>query len=123
MRTQRSDCEPECFQPSILTRKRPACETGISHKRGANMGRTYFRFSCHSSQRFQFLKQTQITLIPAGLEFPFHFLFLPPPPSPFLAAIQKLALPQIGSELPEGLRQAVLQLQIQFLRFKGGKSR
>ena len=122
MRTQRSLRAGVFPTLHFDAEKRPICEVGTSRKRGANMGRTYFRFSCHS--RRGFLKQAQITLIPAGLDLP-RFQSFPHGAALFLgmAAIQKLALPQIGSELPEGLRQAVFQLQIQFLRFKGGKSR
>ena len=75
-------------------------------------------------QRLQFLIQPQI----AGMA---ALLYLAPPDSLqhgaafFLgvAAPHESAVIQIGTELPEGLRKAVLQLQIQFVRFKGRKSR
>ena len=75
-------------------------------------------------QRLQFFIQPQIALVAAGLDCSSlqgrqhgTALFLG------MAAIQKPALPQIGLKLLEGLRQAALQLQIQFFRLKGGEAR
>ena len=123
---QRSDCEPEYSRTAISTQKSaPLVRLAYLTNGAQNMGRTYFRFSCHSRRGFSSSIQAQITL-DAGWAGSAPLPDASRTAQPFsLVWLQstKLALAQIGSELPEGLRQAVLQFQIQFLRFKGGKSR
>ena len=75
-------------------------------------------------QGLQFFVKPQVALVAAGLDLP-GFQGRQYGAAFFLGvtAIQKAALAQIGPELPEGLRQAALQFQVQLLRFKGGKAR
>ena len=122
--TQRSDCEPECFQPSILTQKSAPLVRLAYLTNGAQIWGVLISLFLPFPQRFQFLEQTQITLIPAGLDLSL-FQSFPNGAAFFLGmtAIQKLTRSQIGSKLPEGLRQSVFQFQVQFLCFKGGKAR
>ena len=83
-----------------------------------------FLFFLPILQGLELLKKPYIAGVAAGLEFPCPqglqhsaTLFLR------VAAPHKAAGAKIRRELPEGLRQAVLQLQVQLIRFKGGKAR
>ena len=75
-------------------------------------------------QRLQLLVKPQVTFMaapgdfsrPQGFQYGAALLF-------WMAAAHETAIIQVGTKFLKCLRQAVLQLQIQLLRFKGGKAR
>ena len=66
---QRSVCEQECSRTAISTQKSTPFVRLVHLTNGVQIGAYLFPLFLPFPQRFQFLEQTQITLIPAGLEF------------------------------------------------------